>query len=110
VKLIRRQPLAVFLIGSVLLGSVATRMLARIPTNPVILPLVALPISYIPAALSSGSCASSLALLPLCCASRSGSAKGLGLLVWHRADWWPWAYRTADRTHDRGDTRPSSRT
>ena len=44
--------LALFLLGSVLLGSLATWMLASIPTNPVILPLVALPISYIPAALA----------------------------------------------------------
>ena len=47
-----RHQLAVFLIGSVVLGSLAAALLATIPTHPLILPLVALPISYIPAALA----------------------------------------------------------
>jgi hypothetical protein len=42
----------VFLLGSVSLGSLATALLARIPTSPQILLLVALPISYIPALLA----------------------------------------------------------
>ena len=46
------QPVAGFLAGSVVLGSLATALLARIPTNPMILPLVALPISYVPAVLA----------------------------------------------------------
>ena len=49
---VRRNQLGLFLVGSVLLGSLATWMLARVPTNPVVLPLIALPISYIPAALA----------------------------------------------------------
>lgn len=44
--------LAWFLGGSVVLGSVATALLARIPTTPEVLPLVALPISYVPALLA----------------------------------------------------------
>ena len=44
--------LAGFLLGSVLLGSLATALLTWIPTTPLILPLVALPISYVPAALA----------------------------------------------------------
>ena len=51
-EFVRRHQLALFLVGSVLLGSLITWMLARIPTNPLILPLIALPISYIPAALA----------------------------------------------------------
>ena len=49
---VRRNQLGLFLVGSILLGSLATWMLARVPTNPVVLPLIALPISYIPAALA----------------------------------------------------------
>ena len=49
---VRRHQLGLFLVGSILLGSLATWMLARVPTNPVVLPLIALPISYIPAALA----------------------------------------------------------
>ena len=44
--------LALFLVGCVLLGSLVTWVLTRIPTNPTTLALVALPISYIPAALA----------------------------------------------------------
>ena len=50
--MIQRHQLWIFLGGSVALGSLATALLARIPTSPLILPLVALPISYIPAALA----------------------------------------------------------
>ena len=50
--MIRRRHLWIFLGGSVALGSLATALLARIPTSPLILPLVALPISYIPAVLA----------------------------------------------------------
>ena len=47
-----RHQLAVFLVGSVVLGSLAAALLATIPRHPLILPLVALPISYIPTALA----------------------------------------------------------
>ena len=50
--MIRRRHLWIFLGGSVRLGSLATAVLARIPTSPLVLPLVALPISYIPAVLA----------------------------------------------------------
>ena len=46
-----RYQLAVFLVGSVALGSLATWVLARLPVSPVSL-VVALPISYIPAVLA----------------------------------------------------------
>ena len=49
---IERHQLAVFLVGTVVLGSLATALLATIPTDPLILPLVAVPLSYIPAALA----------------------------------------------------------
>lgn len=48
----RIPPLVVFLLGSVVLGSLATGLVARIPASPQILPLVALPISYLPALLA----------------------------------------------------------
>jgi membrane protease YdiL (CAAX protease family) len=47
-----RHPLSFFLAASVGLGSLATWLLAAIPSNPTILPLLALPISYIPALLA----------------------------------------------------------
>lgn len=50
--MVERHELVVFLIGSVLLGSLATALLAGIPANPLILPLLALPISYVPALLA----------------------------------------------------------
>ena len=40
---IERHQLAVFLVGTVVLGSLATALLATIPTDPLILPLVAVP-------------------------------------------------------------------
>jgi hypothetical protein len=46
------HPLAVFLAASVALGSLATWLLARSETSPILLPLLALPISYIPALLA----------------------------------------------------------
>ena len=49
---IERHQLAVFLVGTVVLGSLATALLATIPTDPLILPLVAVPLSFIPAALA----------------------------------------------------------
>ena len=49
---IGRHQLALFLVGTVALGSLATALLAIIPTTPMVLPLVALPISYVPAALA----------------------------------------------------------
>jgi CAAX protease family protein len=49
---IERHQLAVFLVGSVALGSLATAVLAGLPVKPMILALVALPISYIPAVLA----------------------------------------------------------
>jgi uncharacterized protein len=47
-----QEPLATFLGASVALGLLATWLLANIPSNPIILPLLALPISYIPALLA----------------------------------------------------------
>lgn len=47
------HPLAAFLAASVALGSLATWLLARSGSNPIILPLLALPISYIPALLAA---------------------------------------------------------
>lgn len=49
---IERHQLAVFLVGTVALGSLATALLAGTATHPLILPLVALTISFIPAALA----------------------------------------------------------
>ena len=49
---IERHQLAVFLVGSVALGSLATALLAGIATRPLIPPLVALAISFIPAGLA----------------------------------------------------------
>jgi membrane protease YdiL (CAAX protease family) len=49
---IRRHQLSVFLVGSVVLGSLVTGALMRIPSSALILPLIALPISYIPAVLA----------------------------------------------------------
>lgn len=46
------HPLAAFLAASVALGSLATWLLTRSGSNPIILPLLALPISYIPALLA----------------------------------------------------------
>ena len=48
----QRTHLTIFLVGSVALGSLVTALVARIPTNPAILPVLALPISYVPAALA----------------------------------------------------------
>src|SRR5262249_44186716 len=45
-------PLATFLLGSVVLGWLATWLLANLPYSPALLPLLALPISYIPALLA----------------------------------------------------------
>ena len=50
--MIRRHQLAVFFVGSVALGSLITALLAVLPASPVMLPLIALPISYIPAVLA----------------------------------------------------------
>jgi membrane protease YdiL (CAAX protease family) len=50
--IIKRHQLAVFLVVSVALGSLATALLAGLPVRPIILALVALPISYIPAVLA----------------------------------------------------------
>jgi len=50
--MVHRYPLAVFLVGSVALGSLTTALLASIPATPAVLPLLALPISYIPAVLA----------------------------------------------------------
>jgi hypothetical protein len=47
-----RYQLAVFLVGSVALASLATWVLAGLPVSPVISSVVALPISYIPAVLA----------------------------------------------------------
>jgi uncharacterized protein len=47
-----RDPLVAFLVGSVALGSLATWLLARSGSNPLMLLLLALPISYIPALLA----------------------------------------------------------
>ena len=47
-----RHQLAVFLVGSVAVGSLATAMLAELSVRPTILALVALPISYIPTLLA----------------------------------------------------------
>jgi membrane protease YdiL (CAAX protease family) len=47
-----RYQLAVFLVGSVALGSLATWVTAGLPVSPVISLVVALPISYIPAVLA----------------------------------------------------------
>jgi membrane protease YdiL (CAAX protease family) len=49
---IQRHQLAIFLVGSVALGSLATAVLAGLPVQPMALALVALPISYIPAVLA----------------------------------------------------------
>ena len=46
------HPLAAFLAASVALGSLATWLLARSGASPILLPLLALPISYIPALLA----------------------------------------------------------
>jgi uncharacterized protein len=46
------HPLAAFLAASVALGSLATWLLTRVASNPIIVPLIALPISYIPALLA----------------------------------------------------------
>ena len=50
--MIRRHQLPVFLIGSIILGSLSTTALAGIPSSPPMLLLIALPISYIPALLA----------------------------------------------------------
>jgi len=50
--MIERRQLAVFLVGSAALGSLATAALAGSPVTPKILGLVAIPISYLPAALA----------------------------------------------------------
>ena len=50
--MIRQHQLPVFLIGSIILGSLATAALAGIPSSPPMLLLIALPISYIPALLA----------------------------------------------------------
>jgi membrane protease YdiL (CAAX protease family) len=49
---IERYQLAVFLVGSIAVGSLATWALAELPVSPVIMLLAALPISYLPAALA----------------------------------------------------------
>jgi membrane protease YdiL (CAAX protease family) len=49
---IRRHQLMVFFVGSVALGSLVTALLALLPASRLMLPLVALPISYIPAVLA----------------------------------------------------------
>jgi membrane protease YdiL (CAAX protease family) len=43
------DPLARFFVVSLVLGTLATWLLAKLPSNPVLLPLIALPISSIPA-------------------------------------------------------------
>jgi len=43
------HPLAAFLVASVALGALATWFVAKIPSNSLILPLLALAISYVPA-------------------------------------------------------------
>jgi uncharacterized protein len=47
-----QDPLTAFLVASVALGALATWFVTKIPSNPIILPLLALPISYIPALLA----------------------------------------------------------
>jgi uncharacterized protein len=47
-----QNPIVIFLAASVVFGSLTTWLLAAIPSNPTILPLLALPISYIPALLA----------------------------------------------------------
>jgi membrane protease YdiL (CAAX protease family) len=49
---IRRQPLTAFLVGSVGLGWALTILSAQLPTSSVLLPLVAIPVSYVPAILA----------------------------------------------------------
>src|SRR5215472_7312385 len=46
---IRRHPLTIFFGTSVGLGWLLTWVIAHLPSNPVILPLLAFPISYVPA-------------------------------------------------------------
>jgi membrane protease YdiL (CAAX protease family) len=58
-----QEPLAAFLVASFGIGSLTTWLLAKIPSNPIILPLLALPISYVPA------------LLAVLVLRRSGSSK-----------------------------------
>jgi membrane protease YdiL (CAAX protease family) len=47
--LIARWPLATFLIGSIGLGWILTVVSAQLASNPILLPLIAIPVSYVPA-------------------------------------------------------------
>ena len=50
--LLRRHQLAAFLAGSVALGWLVTYLSAQLPSSSPLLPLIAIPVSYIPAALA----------------------------------------------------------
>lgn len=46
--IVQRYPLGILFGESILLGWLATWLVSGIPSNPVILPLLAFPVSYIP--------------------------------------------------------------
>jgi hypothetical protein len=72
---IHGDPLMSFLVGSVVLGTLATWLLVSLPAAPGLLPLLAVPISYIPAL---------LAILLL----RAGGSLGERRVFWRRLTQW----------------------
>ena len=49
---VKQHPVAIFLGGSVVLGWVVTILAAQFASNPALLPIIAIPISYVPAVLA----------------------------------------------------------